>query len=303
MHLHNKIGFWEKDKAGLPVFNYTGNLPDQAFLSDGSLAKLPDDPWFILGNYKFTLFMHASGEYELLDGQRSWARLNHAKNPPISFYSPWGKMKDDRHMNFGGNEAKIQIDGETTLLTGFNSVCADSSLSERRFACGYAEFNYRLEDDVKRKISVLPSKNPYDGFSCFLLTLSVKNNGAKSKQYCYEESTLVHYKELQYQMIEDEQHKVKYDYEALFEKNIAGVKITSSSDEPVIPELDEMSRVEYYPPFVFIAKVSEGEGEREGDGAVVYADPHKITYKNDFSLGVGQEKTMQFIVGFSREGT
>lgn len=72
----NKLGFWGSDSAGLPTFEYTGALPYSEKLDNGTAVKLPDDPWFLLGNYRFTLFAHVSGEYELISGQRAWARVN-----------------------------------------------------------------------------------------------------------------------------------------------------------------------------------------------------------------------------------
>ena len=70
--MNNEIGYWMQDSVGLPYFNYTGKIPYVAYLSDGTQVKLPDDPWFLLGNYQLTLFTHVSGEYELITGQRSW---------------------------------------------------------------------------------------------------------------------------------------------------------------------------------------------------------------------------------------
>ncbi|MBQ9262620.1 MAG: hypothetical protein IJ189_00230 [Clostridia bacterium] len=67
----NQLGVWRKDSAGLPCFEYTGHLPYQAALKNGKPVKLPEAPWFLLGNYRMTLFAHVSGEYELISGQRS----------------------------------------------------------------------------------------------------------------------------------------------------------------------------------------------------------------------------------------
>ena len=65
----NEIGFWEEDAAGLPCFEYTGKLPYIAPVDKGQHIKLPDDPWFLLGNYRLTLFSHVSGRYELISGE------------------------------------------------------------------------------------------------------------------------------------------------------------------------------------------------------------------------------------------
>ena len=77
----NKIGCWREDRSGLPCFEYTGSLPYQEKMKSGTSVKLPEDPWFLLGNYRLTLFTHVSGEYELISGQRSWMRMNRGEQP------------------------------------------------------------------------------------------------------------------------------------------------------------------------------------------------------------------------------
>lgn len=74
-----KIGYWKMDANELPGFVYTGTIPYKAELQNKNAVKLPEDPWFLLGNYRITLFTHVSGEYELITGQRSWGRLNQGK--------------------------------------------------------------------------------------------------------------------------------------------------------------------------------------------------------------------------------
>ena len=73
---NNSIGYWKNDSFGLPCFDYTGRLPYEAYLKNKDRVKLPQDPWFILGNYRLTVFAHVSGEYELITGQRAWGRMN-----------------------------------------------------------------------------------------------------------------------------------------------------------------------------------------------------------------------------------
>ena len=58
----NQIGKWMLDEAGLPCFAYTGDLPYNAPDDKGQKIRLPEDPWFILGNYRITVFSHVSGD-------------------------------------------------------------------------------------------------------------------------------------------------------------------------------------------------------------------------------------------------
>lgn len=156
----NKIGFGGNDKAGLPCFEYTGKIPYFAKLDNGTEVKLPEDPWFLLGNYRFTLFTHISGEYELISGQRSWARINQ------------GKKRDS-----GVNLSEISINGEKYALTGMDSFAADTEKCRRIFGCGFANYSYKIDGlSVNRNLSVKPSTETGNGASAFLLTVTVKNN-------------------------------------------------------------------------------------------------------------------------------
>ncbi|MBQ7981123.1 MAG: hypothetical protein IJ305_05885 [Oscillospiraceae bacterium] len=159
----NNIGIWQHDTAGLPCFEYTGNLPYSAQLSDGTPVKLSVDPWFLLGNYRFTLFTHISGEYELISGERAWARINQ------------GKKK-----NSGVNSSILTIDGTRHALTGMDSLAANSETCKRIFGIGFANYVYNIGGiSVNRNLSVKPSTEVDNGASAFLLTITIKNNSGR----------------------------------------------------------------------------------------------------------------------------
>ena len=107
--MNQKLGYFAWDENHLPSFRYTGNLPFQAVDKAGKDSGLPQDPWFLLGNYQLTLFTHVSGAYELITGQRSWARLNAGKVP-----------------GSGMNDASVLIDGKSYDLCGVDSLTADA---------------------------------------------------------------------------------------------------------------------------------------------------------------------------------
>ena len=50
--MNRKIGFFDWDEHSLPVFRYTGDLPFHAVDKAGNDTHLPEDPWFLLGNYQ-----------------------------------------------------------------------------------------------------------------------------------------------------------------------------------------------------------------------------------------------------------
>ena len=141
------IGHFETDRYSMPVFHYEDNLPYRRSLPNGEPVRLPEDPWFLLGNYQLTLFAHVSGEYELICGQRSWGRLNQAVG----------------RINSGDNAATITVqrEGRTQkyALTGMDSIAADSTDTQRFFGCGYAIYSYKLSEGVRLEhiMAVRPS--------------------------------------------------------------------------------------------------------------------------------------------------
>lgn len=70
----NQIGSWLQDADRFPTYRYTGGYPVRAMTRARENAQLPDDPCFLLGNYRLTLFLHASGRYQIITGERGWAR-------------------------------------------------------------------------------------------------------------------------------------------------------------------------------------------------------------------------------------
>src|SRR5215472_9913237 len=71
-----KIGVWSDDAAGLPRYTYTGPVPFPLPSDKITREYLPEDPFFLIGNYRFTLFTHVSGLYEILTGEQAWGRVN-----------------------------------------------------------------------------------------------------------------------------------------------------------------------------------------------------------------------------------
>ncbi len=276
----NNIGYWKSDKAGLPCFEYTGNIPYSAKLDNGNAVKLPDDPWFLLGNYRFTMFAHISGEYELISGQRSWARINQGEK-----------------RNSGVNSSVISINGREYVLTGMNSPATDSEKCRRIFGCGFANYSYRIDGiSVNRNLSVKPSTRVDNGASAFLLTVSVKNHSGKNIDFSYSEFVGANFETIQFQTYPRERLPLKYIYKySEFEKdNSAKITITAKSSDPLlIHNREAMSKHDAFPPVLFIKSLSENaefSGDSNGICAII-----------PFTLKHGEEKVLRFIIGYSFE--
>lgn len=147
----------------------------------GQDAMLPADPCFILGNHRMTLFAHVSGKYELITGERGWARLNHG-----------GK-------NLGQNQSGIRIMDKSYELTG---EISDVGVDRKQvFGTGYACYQYTCPEmvQVTKRISVLPSLKCGEGNSAFFLEVAVENRGKKPITVDYWEKILANYQMMTHQ--------------------------------------------------------------------------------------------------------
>lgn len=274
----NNIGYWSNDEAGLPCFEYTGKIPYSAKLRNGSDVKLPNDPCFLLGNYRFTMFTHVSGEYELISGQRSWARINQGKN-----------------RNSGVNSSVCQINGKTFSLTGMDSPAADSGKCRRIFGCGFAAYLYDIENiSVTRNISVKPSFTPYDGSSAFLLTVKIKNNRGEKISFNYTEIVGVNFEPIQFQTACEYLPFVYKNEFCSLGTDAAAVKISAESGDILLfSDRKAMSKYDGFPPEIFIKSIS-------GNG-VVHGDEKSLICDVAFEIKPDEEKTIQLIIGYSFE--
>ena len=276
----NNIGYWSNDEAGLPCFEYTGEIPYSAKLKNGSDVKLPNDPWFLLGNYRFTMFTHVSGEYELISGQRSWARINQ------------GKQK-----NSGVNLSEISVNGKKYTLTGMASLAADTKKCRRVFGCGFANYSYEINGiTVNRNLSVKPSTEINDGSSAFLLTVTVKNTLGKSVNCTYSEYVGANFETIQFQTVPEKLMPLKYinEYSENTADNSARVTVTAHSDDPLlVPDRDAMSKFDAFPPLLFMKSLSENTAFSGGSNGINAAV--------SFTLAPDETKTVSMIIGYSFE--
>ncbi len=176
-----KIGNWSLSAKGLPVYHYTGRLPFTAVDKFGKDANLPEDPYFLLGNYRMALLTHASGTYQFLTAERAWARMNAAVQP-----------------NYGWNDASIVFKDNPTQkvnLVGTNSIAADPAVVRKSFGVGFARYTYPLANQVSctRVISVKPSPKINTGNPSFVVTVRLTNTGKKTQKLTYTERVLVNF--------------------------------------------------------------------------------------------------------------
>ena len=238
-------GEWKTDVAGLPCFNYVGGVPYKATLATGDSVKLDSDPWFVLGNYQLTLFAHVSGQYELITGQRAWARMN----------------QGDRK-NTGKNDARLEVIGDdgkvvkTYQLVGMGSLSADSTKSKRTFGCGYAQYQYQADKlQVGRTLSVKPSLTIDGGASAFLITVTVRNKTGKTQRLRYTESVRAQYETMMQQSTPREWRKVKYI--PFIDARKVKARFDAKTDDPLLfLSKDDLCKYEGFPPMLYMEDLS-----------------------------------------------
>jgi hypothetical protein len=280
------IGRWEEDARGLPVYRFTGALPSKAVTRDGQPAKLPEDPWFLLGNPRLTLFVHASGSYQVLTGERAWGRLN---------------LGDSR--TSGASGAAVEVAGRRHELVGLAAKAALAA--EKRFGVGFARFDYRPTPDLQltRTLAVRPSLDPRGGASVFVITASLRNDGAQPISLTYEENVRARYEPIR---MEGVTLPVRYRTQVVADASRHSLRADVLA-QGLVPlafpsSRAEMSLVEGYPPSLFLKALAGCSPADLGQPADAAGFP-RLTVRCTLSLGPQEEKTLAFAVGYSFEPT
>lgn len=299
----NKIGFWGNDADGLPCFEYVGDLPYKEKLPSGKDVKLPEDPWFQMGNYRLTLFARVSGELDLITGERSWGRLNQSKTEHR------GESRIFLREN-AGRDSEI-----TYSMAGTSSLAADHTRCRRIFGVGFALYIYHIGNLIlTRRLSVMPSATPYDGTSAVLVTVSVENKGNNTAYLVYSEEIPANYTEIQYQGIPEEKRKVQYSREfSMDEESGTGtVRFLCQPADPLLAASpDSVSLVECFPPALFIRNL-KSPVEKTGCSGVAGEDDcnqtiewngSELSTSTRFRVSAGEKQTFEFILGYSFDDT
>jgi cellobiose phosphorylase len=275
------IGEWSDDEAGLPRYTYLGPVPFPLPSDKIPREYLPEDPFFLIGNYRFTLFAHVSGIYEILSGERAWGRLN--QGPGL-----WS----------GANRASVTMGEETVLLIGSTERAAQTA--EKNFGVGYAQYRYRPLPGlgVTRTLSVMPSSKPGNGTSAFVLSVVLRNEGAAAFDVTYTESVKAAYKQA---FSQGDTDRDLLHASGTVVKDAAQVRCDFKIPEPrplLFSRKGRMSRFEGAPPALFVRVQSAHDVEvapiaaKDADGA------DWIGVRAACTLAASQEKIFHCIVGY-----
>ncbi|MCL2659122.1 MAG: twin-arginine translocation signal domain-containing protein [Acidobacteriaceae bacterium] len=273
------LGEWGEDAAGLPRYAYLGPVPFPLPSARIPRRYLPEDPFFLLGNYRFTLFAHASGQYQILTGERCWGRLNQGPE--------WS----------GANRATVRVGAETVPLVGLTERAAQ--VAEKEFGLGYAQYSYRPAPDLRvtRTLSVLPSSKPGEGTSAFVLSVALRNEGVKPLDASYAESVKAAYQQLGMEGY-TAQSPVRYTNSVVRQPREARCDVHAQEPRPLsFSKHGRMARFEGAPPSLFVRVVSAdgvtATAEKDAEGSD-WIGAHAA-----FTLAPAQEKVFHCIVGYA----
>ncbi|MHA4847307.1 GH36-type glycosyl hydrolase domain-containing protein [Flavitalea antarctica] len=279
-----KYGNWQWSAKGLPVYNYTGALPVTASDKNGIDANLPEDPYFLLGNYRTTLITHVSGIYQMLTSERAWARINQAEQP-----------------NYGWNDAGVTFsDGSKIALVGVNSIVADPS-TQKYFGAGFARYNYRIPANITctRILSVKPSQKINTGHPAFVITVMLKNNGTMAQTLSYNERMLVGFVLNGTQYTEKEKRLVRYRSTIRIDHSRQTV-LADIGYKPatflVAPKKTERFQYDVDPPSVFM-HTAKGSNYQ----ASVHSESDTLSTEVKTTLQPGQVVQFNIVIGLTRE--
>ena len=281
---------WSTDSHDLPVCTFTGALPCRAVDREGKAAKIPADPWFLLGNYRTTLFAHVSGEMEWLSGERAWGRLNQGPRP-----------------NSGLNRASVKVSPDPRTLAaataqsliGIDTIAADPARCKRSFGCGHADYHYQLDRiDVTRRLALAPSRSPQDGVPAVLVTVTLQNTAAIPLSVSYEEGLTARYEMSAQQRQTSEERRARYYGTPHVDaaSRTASVVLRGEAEDPdLAPDRDTRSRWELFPPALFLHLLKTPDDilpktDIRNDGV-------EVSFTSTVCLEPGATVTLQFVLG------
>jgi Glycosyl hydrolase 36 superfamily, catalytic domain len=277
------LGEWLDDDHGLPCYRYTGPLRFQGSPTQNGTVMHPDDPFFLLGNYRLTLFTHASGIYQIITGERAWGRVNQGDAP----YS-------------GANQATIEVAGQTHRLIGPDQSAAKAA--SKLFGVGFARYDYSPSPslEVSRLLSVPPSTAPQDGTSAFLVQVKIRNLGSAPLDLRYTESARARYQQI-FAPWAPEKRDITWTVEPP-QRLDPGTLLASFKPKPryklAFPPKGQMCLLEEFPPSLFVRSLDESAqvvAAPDADGILSLGMEWKGTLKG------GEERRLSFLIGYTRD--
>jgi hypothetical protein len=279
----SSLGDWIEDDYGLPAYLYSGPVRFPNSPKRDGAAMIPDDPYFLTGNQRMTIFTHASGLYQIITGDRSWGRMNQGD-------ARWG----------GANSAFVEISGKRYDLVGLDAPLAVAA--QKRFGVGFARYDYTLNSSltVNRRLSVAPSTKLGEGTSAILIEVTLHNSGSAPVELRYSEFIRARYQQL-FAEWDTDQRGVTWHAEppAPPANGTVTASFTARAKRKLtFPPKGEMSRYEQFPPTLFIKSIGGNLTPVTGNEA---SGQRNIGVTASLTLKPQENLTLAFAVGYTRD--
>ena len=293
--VRSALGGWIEDDHGLPAYHYTGPLRFPSSPVYDKAPMLPDDPYFLLGNYRLTVFTHASGALQLLTGERAWGRMNQ----PLVNQDPTQQSSSFT----GAYQSSVTINGTNHPLTGLDSPAALAA--NKRFGVGFARYDYALTPSlsITRRISVPPSTRLNEGTSAFLVEVRLCNTGRQPLNLRYEESILARYRPIFAPWNNDAR---EVSYQAIPPQKTGNALVVHFTPHPrrrmAFPPQGQMSRLEQFPPalFVLLTDTNSQLFSRNDSTGTSAVNPW-LGAEWSGALQPAEDRTLAFVIGYTRD--
>lgn len=285
------LGEWIDGSQGLPCYAYRGPIHFRHHYQtkpmwglDGEM--IPDDPVFLLGNHRLTLFTHASGHIQILSAERAWARMNQGE-------AIWS----------GANKATCIVGDSKHELIGLDEAAANDA--GKLFGVGFARYSYQLGPGlrVERSIHVRPSAKVGEGASAFLLRVRFENTATNPVDIEYVETVLANYRMLPFESIHDPKAP---EYTARPFESIGPDVICARFDarprRPMtFPPAGQMDPFEQYPPAMFVH--AAGDHFTQPYGTTATSGLSSIGIRSRLTLIAGESREVSCVFGYTRDAS
>jgi Glycosyl hydrolase 36 superfamily, catalytic domain len=279
----SSLGDWIEDDYGLPAYHYSGPMRFPNSPQRDGAPMIPDDPFFLTGNQRLTVFTHASGLCQIISGERSWGRMNQGD-------ARWG----------GANAAAVEINGQRHELIGLDAPAAVAAT--RRFGVGFARWDYAVAPSltIARVLSVTPSAKIGEGTSAFLMQVTLRNTGSAPLKLRYSEFIRAKYQQL-FAEWDTDQRGIAFSIQPAVApvNGIVTASFTARGKRRLtFPPAGEMARYEQFPPTLFVKAIG---GDLTAASDTDPAGQRNIGVSADLSLAPSETRTLTFVAGYTRD--
>jgi Glycosyl hydrolase 36 superfamily, catalytic domain len=287
----SSLGEWIDGSKNLPCYAYRGPIRFSDHFQtkpmwglDGKM--IPDDPVFLLGNHRLTLFTHASGHIQILSAERAWARMNQGE-------AIWS----------GANKATCVVGDSKHELIGLDEPAAKGA--GKLFGVGFARYSYELGQKVKveRSIHVRPSTTVGEGASAFLLRVRLENTASGPLDIDYVEAVLANYRMLPFESIHDPKtpEYTPRPFESIGPDAICSRFEAKPRRALTFPPAGQMSPFEQYPPALFVH--ATGDPSTQTYGATDASGLSSIGIRSRFTIRAGGSREISCVFGYTRDAS